>query len=162
MKPFLLILASSLFFFLTSCDEHSPVAPVDEGPAARTVMEAHLAAIAAKDLPSLRTTLSPRGDMKLILPAEEIEEGTKAFIDFHEAWFSDTTWSFETKILDLQAGESLANAVTELVYREPERDGKPYFNRMIVTYLLRKIDGQWFVVQDHASSAEKSTDVVAQ
>jgi len=49
-------------------------------------------------------------------------------------------------------------AITEIVYREPERNGEPYFNRMIVSYVLEKIDGHWCIIKDHASSVEKSTD----
>ena len=41
---------------------------------------------------------------------------------------------------------------------EPERDGKPYFNRMHISYTLEKQNGQWYVIKDHASSVEKSTD----
>ena len=49
-------------------------------------------------------------------------------------------------------------AHTEIMYREPERDGKPYFNRMAVGYALEKIDGRWYVVKDQMCSLEKSTD----
>jgi len=38
------------------------------------------------------------------------------------------------------------------------RDGVPYFNRMIVSYDLENLDGAWYVIKDHASSVEKSTD----
>ncbi len=48
-------------------------------------------------------------------------------------------------------------AVTEIVYREPEREGKPYFNRMIVSYDLEKIDGKWYIIKDHASSIESGS-----
>ncbi len=77
---------------------------------------------------------------------------------YHEPWFQDSTWTFETKILNTVIGERLGMAITEVLYQEPERDGKPYFNRMVVSYDLEKIADQWYVIKDHASSVEKSTD----
>ena len=35
------------------------------------------------------------------------------------------------------------------------RNGKPYFKRMIISYLLEKIDKKWYIIKDHASSTEK-------
>lgn len=125
-----------------------------------TLMQKHLDAVSNKDIKTLAATLAPDGQMQLILPSSEIKESSKAFIDFHEGWFKDTAsaWTFETKILNTEVGRDLGMAITEIVYREPERDGKPYFNRMIVSYVLKKTDEQWYVIKDHASSVEKSTD----
>jgi hypothetical protein len=96
--------------------------------------------------------------MQLILPNQEIVYTADKFIEFHEEWFKDTTWTFETKILNSEVDARIGMATTEIIYREPDRNGKPYFNRMIVTYLLENIRGQWYVISDHASSIEKSTD----
>ena len=54
-------------------------------------------------------------------------------------------------------GDKMGMAVTEIVYRETEREGKPYFNRMIVSYDLEKIDGKWYIIKDHASSIESGS-----
>ena len=126
-------------------------------PAIR-VMEQHLLAVSQKDLPALAKTLDPDGHMQLILPQSEIREGTAAFLTFHEQWFATGDWTFETRILNHELGRDLAMVVVEIVYREPERDGQPYFNRMIVSYDLIHKGGQWYVIKDHASSVEKSTD----
>ena len=122
------------------------------------VMETHLNAVTNRDLKTLESTLSPNGDMQLILPSQDIIYTTDKFIEFHREWFKDTTWTFETKILNADLGDRFGMVITELTYREPERNGKPYFNRQIVSYDLKKIDDNWFVVKDHCTSAEKSTD----
>ena len=96
--------------------------------------------------------------MQLILPAEEITEGVDAFMTFHENWFKAGNWSFETKILNTEISTQLGIAITEVIYREPARNGEPYFNRMIVSYTLEKYEGQWYIIKDHASSIAKSTD----
>lgn len=123
-----------------------------------SVMKTHLDAVTNRDLKTLKSTLAPNGEMQLILPGQDIIFSTEKFMDFHREWFKDTGWSFQTKILNTDLGKTFGMAVTELTYREPERNGKPYFNRQIVSYDLKKIDGQWYVVKDHCTSAEKSTD----
>ncbi len=124
----------------------------------REVVEKHLNAVTHRDLTTLESTLSPAGKMQLILPGVEIIDSVSGFMEYHRAWFQDTTWTFETRVLNTEVGDRLGMAIVEVVYREPERDGKPYFNRMIVSYVLEKTDGRWYFIKDHASSVEKSTD----
>jgi|GEM_PF-1570780 len=119
-------------------------------------MQEHLEAVSNKDLTTLKSTLSPEGDMQLILPNTEILYSVEKFMEYHQAWFQDTTWTFETKILSTEIGEKVGIAITEIMYREPERNGKPYFNHMVVSYALKKIEGQWYIIKDHASSIEKA------
>jgi hypothetical protein len=122
-------------------------------------LEKHLDAVSNKDLETLKTTLSPYGAMQLILPGMEVIEGVDGFMNYHQQWFADTNgWTFETDIKSATIGEKMGLAIVETIYREPDRDGKPYFNRMIVSYDLEKVDGTWYVIKDHASSVEKSTD----
>lgn len=122
-------------------------------------MQKHLDAVSNKDLATLKSTLSPKGNMQLILPSSEITHTVEDFMLYHKEWFAvENGWTFETKILNTDVGETMGMAVTEIVYREPERDGKPYFNRMVVSYDLKKIDGKWYIIKDQASSIEKSTD----
>ena len=123
-----------------------------------TTMTKHLNAVTNRDLLSLRSTLSPKGNMQLILPQTEIIKSVDAFMDYHKEWFATPDWAFETKIISSNVKPELGMAIVEIVYHEPMRDGKPYFNRMTVSYVLEKIDGQWYVIKDHASSVEKSTD----
>lgn len=118
-------------------------------------LQQHLNAVSNKDLEILKATLSPKGDMQLILPASEITNTTEAFLDMHEAWFQDSSWTFETKILHTDIGQEMGIAIVEVMYREPDRNGKPYFNKMAVSYALRNMAGNWYVVKDHACSLEK-------
>lgn len=116
----------------------------------------HLNAISSKNLESLKETLSPDGDMILILPQSEPTFAAKDFLDMHETWFQDSTWTFETKILKHEIAGNLGIAIVDVMYKEPDRNGKPYFNHMIISYGLRKMGDQWYVVKDHASSIEKT------
>tara|TARA_R110000751_G_scaffold137079_2_gene240368 strand:- start:152379 stop:152927 length:549 start_codon:yes stop_codon:yes gene_type:complete len=122
------------------------------------VMQKHLDAVSNRDLGALRETMAPNGQMQLILPGSEIIDGVEGFMNYHKEWFAAPDWTFETKILNTEIGQDLGMAITEIIYREPLRDGAPYFNRMIVSYDLKKIDDKWYIIKDHASSIEKSTD----
>ena len=121
-------------------------------------MQKHLNSVSNRDLLTLESTMHPNGKMQLILPGTEIINGVDGFIEYHKEWFNDSTWTFETKILNTNVGNTFGMAITEIVYKEPERNGKPYFNRMIVSYDLEKVNGNWYIIKDHASSVEKSTD----
>jgi hypothetical protein len=123
------------------------------------VMQKHLDAVSNRDLVALKETMDPNGQMQLILPGSEIIDGVGGFMDYHKEWFAEPDWTFETKILKTEIGTELGMAITEIVYREPLRKPEPYFNRMIVSYDLKKIAGKWYIIKDHASSIEKSTDV---
>lgn len=123
-----------------------------------STMEKHLNAVSNKDLVALAETMSPEGKMQLILPSSEIMDGVDTFMNYHKEWFSMEGWTFETKILNTEIGSQIGMAITEIVYREADRNGQPYFNRMIVSYVLERTNGQWYIIKDHASSIEKSTD----
>ena len=124
------------------------------------LMQKHLDAVSNRDLATLESTLAPDGKMQLILPGTEVTNTVEEFVDYHREWFKDTTtvWTFDTKILNTVVGPKMGIAVTEIIYKEPERNGVPYFNRMNVSYGLKKYKGRWCVIKDHASSIEKSTD----
>lgn len=123
-----------------------------------STMQKHLDAVSNRDLSILESTMSPDGKMQLILPGTEIIDSVSGFMEYHKEWFKDSSWTFETKILNTNLRDDFGMAITEIIYREPERNGEPYFNRMIVSYDLEKIDGSWYIIKDHASSVEKSTD----
>ena len=160
-----LFLLQFLIIFLFSCQinqshEKSKSSIAENTAQFKTALQKHLNAVSNKDSIALKSTMSPTGEMQLILPSSEIIYTVDEFMNYHKTWFKDTTtvWTFETKIMNTEVSDNLGIATTQIVYREKERNGKPYFNRMIVTYALKKIDGNWYIIKDHASSIEKSTD----
>ncbi|GJM33085.1 MAG: hypothetical protein DHS20C18_20860 [Saprospiraceae bacterium] len=163
----MLFILVTLFFVITSCEDKDSGGEDNLAIESNNsqnekdftaTLEKHLKAVSNKDLISLKSTMSPNNKMQLILPGSEIINSVDGFMKYHEEWFQDTAWTFETKIINTEVGERNGIAVTEIIYREPERDGKPYFNRMIVSYGLEKFNDKWYIILDHASSIEKSTD----
>lgn len=161
LSNLVLFLATSLIIIMTSCAEHTKgeqsTSKHDKQEFIATLQK-HLDAVSNKDIATLKSTLSPEGKMQLILPRSEISNSVDSFLDYHTEWFQDTSWTFETKILNTEIGNTLGLAIVETMYREPERNGQPYFNRMTISYVLKKTNNNWYIIKDHASSIEKSTD----
>jgi len=162
---FIIILVFSIFFLscettIESTPEELVKIKLERKASMEKKMKQHLDAVTNRDLVTLKSTMHPDGKMQLILPGAKIMDGVDAFMNYHTEWFADTTsqWTFETKIVNSEVGENLGMAITEIMYREPERDGKPYFNNMSVSYVLENVNGTWYVIKDHASSIKKSTD----
>lgn len=120
------------------------------------LLQEHLRAVTNKDLERLKTTLSPIGNMELIQPSMEIIYTVDGFLKFHEDFFKDVNSTLNFKIMSKSVGNKIGVATTEAIYREVNRNGKPYFNRLTVTYTLEKINQKWYVIKDHASSIEKT------
>lgn len=124
----------------------------------KKTLETLLMSIENKNIDSLKSTLSVSGRMELILPNTKITYTVNEFVNLHTEWFKDSTWTMETKILNIESGEYIGTATTEAIYREANRNGEPYLNHMIVSYVLEKSsDNLWYVIKDHASSLKKST-----
>lgn len=165
MRRFLFLYSICLSLVFLSCKgepEEKPVAVTPDSAMNKelllTAMNTHMKAIADRDLKVLQSALSPQGNMQLILPGMEIIEKVTGFMEYHREWFAAKDWSFDYSILNSKMCETMGMVIVSLLYKEPERDKKPYFNRMVVSNDLQKIDGKWYVIKDHASSIEKSTD----
>ncbi len=152
-----------LVFLFISCDiknnkVQDTIDPKRNETEARATLQKLLTSIENKDLESLKTTMAPTGEMELIIPGRAITYTVDEFVALHQNWFKDTTWTMQTNILNLKVDQNIGFATTDAMYKEPERDGKPYFNHMIVSYVLKKTNNKWYVIKDHACSLKKSTD----
>jgi len=136
--------------------ESKEISQVQNEELFKSVLQKHLTAVANKDYKTLESTMSPDGKMELIQPSSETVYGVKGFMDFHQEWFDLPNWTIKTKVLSTDVGDKIGVATTEFYYEEPERNGKPYFNRLVVSYTLEKVNNEWFIIKDHASSIEKT------
>ena len=115
-----------------------------------------LQSIENKDLEAMKSTLAPNGEMQLILPNSPIIFTAKGFLDMHKEWFQDSTWTMKHQVLNAKVGDRIGIATVDAMYKEPNRNGKPYFNNLMVSYTLEKIENQWYLIKDHACSFEKT------
>lgn len=146
-------------FFLTNCSTSSLISDSERKKnetAFLTVMNTHLKAISTKDIALLGTTLPSNEEMYLLLDGMEMTTQSDEFLKLQKDWFDSGEWTFETKIVRSDVGIEIGYAIVESLYKEPNRNGKPYFNRMLISYDLKKIEGKWYVVKDQATSIEKT------
>lgn len=123
-----------------------------------TALRKHTKAISDRDLETLKTMMSPDGLMHLIRPSTAVVYTTDNYIRYHESWFQDPNWSIKFSITDSEVGEEVGMAITDVLYEVPDRNGKPYWNKMVISFVLKKMDGNWYVISDHSGSVQKSTD----
>ena len=121
----------------------------------KTTLETHLKALEGKNLAALKPTLPKVGDIHLTLPDGVIINTTLGFIEMHEKWFSEPGWTIEHEIIKSENSNDYGYALVKAVYREQERNGKPYMHEMFVSYDLKNENGNWVVVKDHASTIKK-------
>ena len=119
-------------------------------------LQTHLKAVTEKNYQMLKSTVPDSGSYVLILPNGDMMTTVDAFLEMHREWFQETSWSMEFSILYSVVFKNSGFAVVEALLREPERNGKPYYHKMKISYGLRLQNGTWRVVQDHASTVEKS------
>ena len=155
---------------MISCS--APTAPAATGPTAEEIkaqkrensklfhatLRKHTAAVAARDIETLETMMSPDGVMHLMRPNTPVVYTTEKYLKYHRSWFQDTSWNLKSTITDSEVGDNMGMAITELMYEVPDRNGKPYWNQMTVSYVLKKVDDAWYVISDHSTSVKKSTD----
>lgn len=155
----LMVLISVSVLYSCSNNSGDQFNPINSKSQIKSTLQTLLSSIENKNLDSLKSVMPPSGKFELILTGTPITYTVAEFVDFHEGWFKDKSWTMETKILNIEPGKYIGTATTEAIYREPDRDGKPYFNHTIVSYVLEKgADNNWYVIKDHASTLKKSTD----
>lgn len=158
------IFALIVFLFLFAC-EQEPASQTEQNSSQEALEQSfkesllrHLQAVSNRDIETLKATLSPDGNMHFIFPGTEMITTAEDFAENQKMFFSDTTWTFESKIVYQNVGNKIGYAIVNAMYKEPERNGKPYFNNMLITYVLERNNGNWFVIHDQPTSIKKSTD----
>ncbi|WP_425409444.1 YybH family protein [Hyphococcus sp.] len=124
-------------------------------PDFRAALEAHLAAIEAKDLEAYRPTVTTRDDLTLIFPGGEIIETTDGVIGFHEQWFQDSEWRWDGDIVKLMEGEDMAAALMKYDYRDAP-DGAPRSSWLLLLFQLEK--GEWRLIHDQNTRITQNTE----
>ena len=151
-----------LLFTFWACEQNDSISDENNSSTRQDSIEfysaltEHLNSVINKDFETLKTTLpEPNEPMILILPNGSLTTTAKEFLDIHKDWFQDSTWTIDFKIIKTNNTSNFGIALVESTYREPERFGKPYFNKMLITYAMKKNKDKWLVINDHASSIQK-------
>ena len=155
-----------LFGLIASCqhnheshgetDAHANPAEIGIKLGFQGVISDHLNAIATKNMDMLKKTVPDSGAFNLIVPTGKMMSSVEQFLAGYEAMFKDTESSFTSEVINSDYTSEFGTAVVYSTLEDPDRDGAPYFHKMLFTYNVKKIDGSWKIVSSHATTVEKS------
>lgn len=143
MKFAMIALAS---LAIVSCTRETP------RPDFRTALDAHLAAIQARDLDAFKATLTKDATLYTIFPNGEALTTTADAVLLHESWFKEKNWQWDGEVVRIIEGADMATAILKYEYRDmPE--GEPRWAWLALVFKLE--DGEWRLVHDQNTRIEK-------
>jgi ketosteroid isomerase-like protein len=116
------IIAVSLVSVLAAVTESSAAST----PPFRSAVEAHLAAIAARDIDRLLPTLTLGKDLTMIAPNGFRWDTRQQYVDFHRQWFAMRDGGkLSYEIVRLIESPALGHALIKYRYTSTDNTGKP-------------------------------------
>jgi ketosteroid isomerase-like protein len=139
------ITAGSLVGLCAAVARSSP-APA---PPFRAAVEAHLAAIAARDMDALLPTLTGGNDLTMIAPNGYKFDTRQQYVDFHRQWFATKDdGKLAAEIVRLIESPALAHSLIKYRYSSKDNAGKPQVINSWLTLTFALEDGSWRLVFD--------------
>jgi ketosteroid isomerase-like protein len=118
-------------------------------PPFRAAVEAHLAAISARDMDRLLPTLTAGNDLTMIAPNGHKLDTRQQYIDFHRQWFATKDdGKYAAEIVRLIESPALAHALIKYRYSSKGEAGKPNVIDSWLTLTFALEDGSWRLVFD--------------
>jgi uncharacterized protein (TIGR02246 family) len=128
----------------------SPVAQTASArPSLRATLDAHMAAIDARDLDALLATVTTGERLTLILPGGNVLRTREEYRRLHVEWFAETDWRMQFELMELR--ELADTGIALLKYRSQNRqaDGSYQTRREALLSLVFALeDGKWRLVYD--------------
>jgi ketosteroid isomerase-like protein len=113
----------------------------------RETLDAHLRAIANRDLAALVETVAA-GRLTLITSDGRLIERGDEFIAMHRDWFNSRTWTLDTRIIQIWEGADLGLAVIRLDYRDRPTGREPIHETSYLSLAFQKGGDRWLMVHD--------------
>jgi ketosteroid isomerase-like protein len=142
MKHVLVLMAA----LLGACARQAEAPAV---PPLRAAVEAHLAAVSARDMDALLPTLTAGESLVMIAPNGRKFDTRQQYIDFHRQWFAGNDGgTLEPEILRVIESPALGHAFIRYRYRfkDASGTGQSMENWLALTFALES--GHWRLVFD--------------
>ncbi len=115
----------------------------------RATLDRHLAAINARDLDALLSTVTRGERLTTILPNGKVLDTREAYRQLHLDWFRDASWRMVFDVQEVRVtGDS---GIARVGYDSQARDGAGAWasrRKAILTLLFARERGQWRLVYD--------------
>lgn len=112
-----------------------------------SVISTHLEAVSAKDLKTLRSTLTSGEILPVYFPNGRLTRTKAEYIAFHDAWFKEAGWTMTFSKPETIVTRDLALATVATRY-DDIIDGKAYWSENWLTLAFRREQGEWRLVHD--------------
>jgi ketosteroid isomerase-like protein len=124
-------------------------------PPFRAGVEAHLAAIAARDMDRLLPTLTGGNDLTMIAPNGHKFDTRQQYIDFHRQWFATKDeGKLAAEIVRLIESPALAHALIKYRYSFKDNAGQSQVINSWLTLTFALEEGSWRLVFDQNTLLE--------
>jgi len=151
-----LILTAFAVLALSACEMKTTDVAEKVRPDFRAALDAHLGAIAARDLDALTATLTNGDDLNVIFPNGAMLENTDAVVAFHREWFSDDQWRMDPAVVKTIEGADMATALIKYDYRDTPA-GAPRSSWLALVFKIE--GGEWRLVHDQNTRIEPQTEL---
>ncbi len=134
---------------MTAAVAATPPSKSPAPPPFRAAVEAHLAAISARNMDALLPTLTGGDALTMIAPNGYKFDTRQQYIDFHKQWFAaPDEGKLEAQIANVTESPALAHALIRYRYTSKDASGKQQSTLcwLALTFALEK--GTWRLVFD--------------
>ena len=133
---------------MTACQNE----PIPPRPDFKTSVAAHLASVEGRDYETFKSTLTTTNDLSVIFPGGSQLATTQDVLDFHQEWFKDKDWVFETDIRKVIEGQDQSTALVRYSFRDTA-DGEPRHAWLVLTFQLE--NNEWRLIHDQNTRIDK-------
>jgi uncharacterized protein (TIGR02246 family) len=115
----------------------------------RSTLDAHLAAINARDLDALLATVTRGEQLTLVLPNGTLLTTREAFRQLHVDWFADRGWRMQFEVESVRAFGDVGIALVRYRSQAKQADGSYATKREAwLNLTFAREDGDWRLVFD--------------
>lgn len=130
-----------LLMMLTSSAAHS----VECAKTFDAVVETHTGAVENRDLDTYIATIAPRPEQMMILPDGSYFKSLTEIEEWHEDWFSDTSWRFNKSLVRKDERSTWGLVVYRVTVDRADKPGNPFLLSML---FAPEEDGCWYLQHD--------------
>ena len=131
------------------------VQPSQQPASLRQTYERHIAAIAARDLPTLMATVTDKPQLHFIDSRGTLRRTRADFHKYHVEWFAQKGWKISFARQSLHQRGDHGYVMSIYTYEDITSEGQPYKAEGFVTLVFERRDGQWRMVADICTTIRK-------
>ena len=108
-------------------------------------------AIKQRDLDKLFSAASFDDDVVMIIPNGAFIKGRSAVANLHAAWFADTDWQMDMKLLRSIETPEMGFALVQVDYKDVNLNSPSYNSQQYLSLVFTRKDDEWFLVNDQTT-----------